>query len=245
MSVSSSAIGGGRHARRVHCRIYTNWWTVDPVTGCYNTAIRARVAAKVRVPHAPRSAPLGFALIDVWSPFAPPRQVTPDGTRNAAGAGAHRQHNRSKQHHRHSIDGGAADPYLDVIELPPAVGAKHQPSQIACCQVSGNVAVATVGGAVRLWRLRVRTGGGGGQRPYIDFRPAGRWRLSVPFACERLQLAENWLVAASDEFVAIVQLQEHRRRRRQRMRLSRQRLDGAHASDADWEDDGDDEYLSE
>lgn len=31
----------------VHCRVYTNWWSVDPITGCYNTAIRARVADKV------------------------------------------------------------------------------------------------------------------------------------------------------------------------------------------------------
>lgn len=113
--------------------------------------------------------------------------------------------------------------------------------------MSGNVAVATVGGAVHLWRLRVRTGGGGGQRPYIDFRPAGRWRLSVPFACERLQLAENWLVAASDEFVAVVQLQERRRRRRQRTRPSRQRPAGGGggraAADDDWEDDdADEEY---
>lgn len=48
--LASSTADGGGQMRRVHCRIYTNWWTVDPVTGCYNTAIRARVAAKVKDP---------------------------------------------------------------------------------------------------------------------------------------------------------------------------------------------------
>lgn len=29
------------------CRVYTNWWSVDPISGCYNTSIRARIADKV------------------------------------------------------------------------------------------------------------------------------------------------------------------------------------------------------
>lgn len=44
---SAAVVGcsGGLH--RFACRVYTNWWTVDPVHGYYNTEIRARVAAKV------------------------------------------------------------------------------------------------------------------------------------------------------------------------------------------------------
>lgn len=103
--------------------------------------------------------------------------------------------------------------------------------------MSGNVAVAAAGGAVRLWRLRVR---GGQRRPYIDFRAAGCWRLSVPFACERLQLAENWLVAASDEFVAVVQLQERRRKPQKQWLRSNSHRVVADAAAEDEEDEYDD-----
>lgn len=130
----------------VHCRVYTNWWSVDPITGCYNTAIRARVANK----------------------------VTPSGE---------------------------SEHCLDVIELPTI----DQPTQIACCSVSGHVCVASDGGGLRFFRFHACRTSDAVRQSYIDFRPAGA-SVKMPFNVRRLSMCENWIAAGSDDLVAVLRL---------------------------------------
>lgn len=112
--------------------------------------------------------------------------------------------------------------------------------QIACCPVSGNVAVSNSRGFVRVWRLRILSGAGA--VPYMDFWPAGPWLVHVPFVCDRLQLTENWMMLANGERVAVLQLVERRPRRPRRGRrgTTAAAAAGAGAGEGDEDGDGDD-----
>lgn len=142
---------------KVHCRVYTNWWSVDPISGCYNTSIRARIADK----------------------------TTPSTTGHC----------------------------LEVIELLT----RDTPRQIAVCQVTGNICVATDAAGLLFYQFQSCVSDSS-KHPYIDFKelPFG---VDLDFVADHVAMTEHCVAAGNGEFTVVFRVSEA--------------LDGAGASHSD------------